>query len=62
MHMDDSAFKATQRKTIKYLMCITKAKPGLWSWLGGKGAGKNKEGQRDYRISGVRPGKESKLE
>lgn len=40
MHMDDSAFKATRRKTIKYFMCMTKAEPGLWSLVGGKGAGK----------------------
>lgn len=38
--MGDSAFKATRRKTFKYFMCITKAEPGLWSLLGGKGAGK----------------------
>lgn len=40
MHMDEFAFKATRRKSTKYLMCMTKAEPGLWSLLGGKGAGK----------------------
>ena len=40
--MDDSAFTAIRRKTIKYFMCITKAEPGLWYLLGGKGPGQRK--------------------
>lgn len=49
MHMEDSAFKATRRKTIKYFMRVIKAEPGLWSLLGGKAAG-----QRTNRDRGTK--------
>jgi len=30
LHMDESAFKATRRKRMKYFICMTKAEPELW--------------------------------